>query len=74
MDICYSVNPADFARYTTEETRKEFLIYNIYVANKVVSVYSHVDRTLSLGCMPITEKAAINTGLDVWKNFGTSYF
>jgi len=74
MDIRYSVNPKDFERYTTEEIRKEFLIENLYIANEVVSVYSHVDRMVTLGCMPTTEKVAIEKGLDVWKNFGTSYF
>lgn len=74
MDIRYSVNPKDFERYTTEETRMEFLIENLYVANEVVSVYSHVDRMVTLGCMPTTEKVAIDKGLDVWKNFGTNYF
>lgn len=74
MDIRYSVNQKDFRRYTTEETRKEFLIENLYVANEVVSVYSHVDRMVTLGCMPTSEKVSIDKGLDVWKNFGTQYF
>jgi 4-deoxy-L-threo-5-hexosulose-uronate ketol-isomerase len=74
MDIRYSVNQKDFKRYTTEETRKEFLIENLYVPNEVVSVYSHVDRMVTLGCMPTTGKVAIDKGLDVWKNFGTTYF
>ena len=29
MDIRYSANQRDFKRYTTEETRKEFLIETI---------------------------------------------
>ena len=55
MDIRYSANQKDFKRYTTEETRNEFLIENLYVANEVVAVYSHVDRMVTLGCMPTTE-------------------
>lgn len=74
MDIRYSANQRDFKRYTTEETRKEFLIENLYVANEVVAVYSHVDRMVTLGCMPTTETVSIDKGIDVWKNFGTSYF
>ncbi|MDO4268535.1 MAG: 5-dehydro-4-deoxy-D-glucuronate isomerase [Eubacteriales bacterium] len=73
MDIRYSANQKDFKRYTTEETRKEFLIENLYVANEVVAVYSHVDRMVTLGCMPTTETVAIDKGIDVWKNFGTHY-
>ena len=51
MDIRYSANQRDVKRYTTEELRDEFLIQNLYVANEVVAVYSHVDRMVTLGCM-----------------------
>lgn len=74
MDIRYSANQRDFKRYTTEETRKEFLIENLYVADEVVAVYSHVDRMVTLGCMPVKETVSIDKGIDIWKNFGTSYF
>ncbi len=74
MDIRYSVNPADFKRYTTEEIRREFLIEDLYQPDKLVAVYSHVDRMVVLGCMPVAETVPIDKGLDVWKNFGTTYF
>ncbi len=74
MDIRYSCNQRDFKRYTTEETRKEFLIENLYVPNEVVAVYSHVDRMVTLGCMPTTETVSIDKGIDIWHNFGTQYF
>ena len=74
MDIRYSCNQRDFKRYTTEETRNEFLIQNLYVPNEVVAVYSHVDRMVTLGCMPTTEEVSIDKGIDIWANFGTSYF
>ena len=53
MDIRYSANPNDVKRYTTEELRKEFLIENLYRPDEVVAVYSHVDRMVTLGCMPV---------------------
>ena len=74
MDIRYSCNQRDFKRYTTEETRDEFLITDLYQADKVVSVYSHVDRMVTLGCMPVKEVVSIDKDLDVWANFGTEYF
>ena len=74
MEIRYSSNQRDFKRYTTEETRKEFLIENLYAANEVVAVYSHVDRMVTLGCMPTTETVPIDKGIDIWHNFGTQYF
>lgn len=74
MDIRYSCNQRDFKRYTTEETRSEFLIENLYVKDEVVAVYSHVDRMVTLGCMPVAEEVPIDKGIDVWANFGTHYF
>ena len=73
MDIRYSCNQRDFKRYTTEETRNEFLITGLYKADEVVSVYSHVDRMVTFGCMPVNEVVALDKGLDVWHNFGTKY-
>ena len=66
MDIRYSCNQRDFKRYTTEETRKEFLIENLFVADTVTSVYSHVDRMVTLGVMPVHEAVSIEKGMDVW--------
>lgn len=74
MDIRYSANQRDVKRYTTEELRREFLIENLYKPNEVVAVYSHVDRMVTLGCMPTTETVSIDKGIDVWANFGTSFF
>ncbi len=74
MDIRYSASPNDVKRYTTEELRKEFLIENLYEADSVVAVYSHVDRMVTLGCMPVNETVSIDKGIDVWANFGTHYF
>ena len=74
MDIRYSCNQRDFKRYTTEETRREFLIENLFQPNQVQAVYSHVDRMVTLGIMPTGEKVSIDQGIDIWKNFGTEYF
>ena len=74
MDIRYAANPRDVKRYTTEEMRNEFLIENLYQPDSVTAVYSHVDRMVTLGCMPVTETVSIDKGIDVWANFGTKFF
>ena len=74
MDIRYSCNQRDFKRYTTEETRNEFLIENLFVADEVTAVYSHVDRMVTLGIMPVNEIVPLDKGIDIWANFGTQYF
>ncbi|MEQ2456394.1 5-dehydro-4-deoxy-D-glucuronate isomerase, partial [Flavonifractor sp. CLA-AP-H34] len=52
MNIRYSANQRDVKRYTTEELRREFLIEDLYRPDEVVAVYSHVDRMVTMGCMP----------------------
>ena len=52
MDIRYSTGKEPFSRMNTQELRKEFLIQNIFVANDVSAVYSHVDRIVTMGVMP----------------------
>lgn len=74
MDIRYSANPGDVKRYTTEELRREFLIENLYREDEVTAVYSHVDRMVVLGCMPVKETVSLDKGIDIWANFGTEYF
>lgn len=74
MDIRYSVNQKDFKRYTTEEIRKEFLIENLFKENDVTVTYSHVDRVVTLGAMPIDEQVSIEKNINCYKNFGVHYF
>ena len=74
MDIRYSANQRDVKRYTTEELRSEFLITDIYKPNEVTAVYSHVDRMVVLGIMPVGETVSVDKGIDIWKNFGTGFF
>jgi len=74
MDIRYSANPKDVKRFTTKELRKEFLVDGMYVADKVVATYSHVDRMVILGIMPVNETLPIDKGIDIMANFGTEFF
>ena len=74
MDIRYSAHPRDVARYTTEELRREFLITDLYKPDTVQATYSHVDRMVIMGILPVNEVVSIDKGIDVWHNFGTNYF
>ena len=68
MDIRYSTGKEPFKRMTTEELRKEFLIQNVFVKDDVSCVYSHVDRIVTMGCMPVDETVNIQKNIDPWKN------
>ncbi|MDO4437989.1 MAG: 5-dehydro-4-deoxy-D-glucuronate isomerase [Eubacteriales bacterium] len=73
VDIRYSANQRDVKRYTQEELRNEFLITDLYVPDKIKAVYSHVDRMVTFGCMPVEKRVSIDDGIDCWSNFGTHY-
>ena len=73
MDIRYSANQKDVKRYTTQELRDEFLITGLYQPDRVVAVYSHVDRMVTFGCMPVTREVSLDDGIEVYANFGTNY-
>jgi len=74
MEIRYSANPKDFKRFTTKELRREFLVDGNYVPDKVMATYSHVDRMVILGIMPVAETLPIDKGIDIQANFGTEFF
>jgi len=73
IDIRYSTGKEPFKRMTTEELRDEFLITDIFRADDISCVYSHVDRIVTMGCMPVKEKVAVDKGIDCWKNFGAKF-
>ena len=74
MDIRYSVNQRDFKRYTTDEIRNEFLIEKLFVPDDATAVYSHVDRIVTMGVMPVNKAVKLDQNIDCWKNFGVNYF
>ncbi len=74
MDIRYSTGKIPFRTMTTEELRKEFLISNIFIKNDVSAVYSHIDRIVTLGAMPVDKKVKLDKNIDAMKDFGVDYF
>jgi 5-keto 4-deoxyuronate isomerase len=69
MDIRYSGHPNDVKHYTTEQLRKEFHIPNVFQPGKITMVYSHVDRMMSGGAMPLASLT-----LEAGSNMGVTYF
>ena len=73
MDIRYSTGKEPFKRMNTDELRDEFLIQDIFRPDDVTAVYSHVDRIVTMGAMPVKETISIDKNIDCWKNFGVTY-
>ena len=69
MEVRYSGHPEDVKRYTTEELRKEFLIQDLFQVNVCKMVYSHVDRMITGGVVPVAPQK-----LEAGKGLGVDYF
>ena len=74
METRYGTNPKDFKEYDTKKIRDEFLVTNIFEKNKVNLTYSHIDRIIFGGAMPISKELILDECLDVKKDLGLDYF
>lgn len=66
----YSNHPEDAKHYTTDELREHFLIETIFEADIVNLTYSHNDRLIIGGIMPVNESLTLTGG----KALGTDAF
>ncbi|MCG9791744.1 5-dehydro-4-deoxy-D-glucuronate isomerase [Flavobacterium algicola] len=57
----YAAAPQDVKSYDTTRLRKEFLIENLFVDNKVSLVYSHYDRYIAGGVKPVSETVELES-------------
>ena len=73
VDIRYSTGKEAFSRMNTEELRKEFLVKDIFRADDISCVYSHIDRIVVLGAMPVSKSVDLQKNIDPMKDFGVDY-
>lgn len=55
----FAVHIDDFKHYDTEKLRKHFLIEKIFEADQVLFVYTHYERIMVGGCMPVTNQVKL---------------
>jgi 4-deoxy-L-threo-5-hexosulose-uronate ketol-isomerase len=70
LDIRYSNHPADAKKYDTAEQREHFLVESVFAADSIQLTYSHQDRVVFGGAMPVKGKLTLEAG----KEFGTTFF
>ncbi|MCJ8343290.1 MAG: 5-dehydro-4-deoxy-D-glucuronate isomerase [Cetobacterium sp.] len=70
LDVRYANHPEDSKHYTTEELRKHYLINTMFVADEAQLTYSHVDRIIAGGIMPVEK----NIKLEGSKELGSEFF
>ncbi len=74
MDIRYGANQIDTKDYNTERLRKEFLIEELFVSDDITETYSHIDRIIVMGAMPVSQVINLEKNVDCEKNLGVNYF
>ncbi len=70
LETRYANHPEDSKYYTTEELRSHYLIEKLFVEDEATLVYSHIDRIIAGGIMPVGQKITLDAG----KELGVSYF
>ncbi len=60
FEVRYASHPEDFKHYSTEKIRHEYLITDLFNPDRVKWVYSHFDRYMVGGTIPVT-KIALET-------------
>ena len=57
----WGTHPNDVKNYDTTQLRKEFLVEKLFENNEVVMVYTHNDRLIIGGAMPVDENLKLET-------------
>ncbi|MBT1704026.1 5-dehydro-4-deoxy-D-glucuronate isomerase [Chryseosolibacter indicus] len=67
MNKRFSIHPNDFKHYTTDKIRKEFLIEDLFQNDAITHTYTHYDRLIVGGAMPVNKALKLET-IDVLKS------
>ena len=70
MEVRQASNAKDVKYYTTERLREEFHIKNLFTKDNVRMVYSHIDRIITAGLMPVRQTLKLEAG----KELAADYF
>ena len=70
IEIRSASNPKDVKNYTTERLREEFHIAKLFTKDNIRMVYSHIDRIITAGLMPIYHELRLEGG----KELASDYF
>lgn len=70
MKTIYAHHPDDVKNYTTDKLREQFLMEKVFIEDSIQLTYSHVDRIIYGGAMPVEKALTIEAG----KELAAEYF
>ena len=62
MELRTAASPKDVKHYDTKRLREEFLIQNLFVADEIKLVYSHIDRIITGAATPVKQELKLTAG------------
>lgn len=62
MEVRTAASPRDMKHYTTERLREEFLIQDLFQADEIKLVYSHIDRIITGSAVPVGAELKLTAG------------
>lgn len=62
MELRTAVSPRDVKHYTTDRLREEFLIQNLFIADEIKLIYSHIDRIITGAATPVSKELKLTAG------------
>ncbi|QHQ61618.1 5-dehydro-4-deoxy-D-glucuronate isomerase [Anaerocolumna sedimenticola] len=65
MEVRTAVSPKDIKTYTTDRLREEFLIQNLFTADEIKMVYSHIDRIITGAATPVNKILGLSSGKEL---------
>ena len=65
MELRTAASPKDVKHYTTERLREEFLIPKLFFEDDIKLVYSHIDRIITGGAMPVGQELKLEAGAEL---------
>lgn len=69
MEVRYANHPEDSKHYTTEDLRRHYLKTDVFVADEISLVYSHQDRIISGGVLPVKKALKLETCDELRANY-----
>lgn len=70
MEIRHSVHPEHAKKFTTDELRANFLVKDLFTHDAINMTYSHIDRIIVGGVLPVKQELSLEAG----KEIGVSFF
>ena len=70
MEVRDAANAKDVRYWTTDRLREEFHIGNLFTKDNIRMIYSHIDRIMVIGMMPIKLELTLEAG----KELAADYF